>query len=86
MTRTRSVRRVVVRYVLLILFALNAKAGQLIFANYICGINILCIPSVFLRKTERRVSRRVNPPRADPPPQRADTPPPPPPLVMMLLA
>ena len=56
MTRTRSVRRVVVRYVLLILFALNAKAGQLIFANYICGINILCIPSVFLRKTERRVS------------------------------
>ena len=46
MTRTRSVRRVVVRYVLLILFALNAKAGQLIFANYICGINILCIPSV----------------------------------------
>ena len=75
-----------VRYVLLILFALNAKAGQLIFANYICGINILCIPSVFLRKTERRVSRRVKSPRADarpPPPQkkktRADAPPPPPP-------
>ena len=35
MTRTRSVRRVVVRYVLLILFVMNAKAGQLIFANYI---------------------------------------------------
>ena len=35
MTRTRSVRRVVVRYVLLILFVLSAKAGQLIFANYI---------------------------------------------------
>ena len=34
-TRTRSVRRVVVRYVLLILFVLSAKAGQLIFANYI---------------------------------------------------
>ena len=76
MTRTRSVRRVMVRYVLLILFALNAKAGQLIFANYICGINILCIPSVFLRKTERRVSRRVNPPVLMPPPlQRADPPP-----------
>ena len=68
MTRTRSVRRVVVRYVLLILFVLNANAGQLIFANYICGINILCIPSVFPRKTERRVSPRVNPPRTDAPP------------------
>ena len=69
-----------VRYVLLILFVLNAKAGQLIFTNYICGINILCIPSVFPRKTERRVSPRVNPPvlMPPPPPQRADTPPPPP--------
>ena len=69
------------RYVLLILFALNAKAGQLIFASCICVINILCLPSVFLRKTERRVSRRVNPPRADapppPPPPRVDHPPPP---------
>ena len=78
MTHTRSVRRVVVRYVLMILFALNAKAGQLIFANYICGINILCIPSVFLRKTERRVSRRVNPPVLMPPPQIGLTPPHPP--------
>ena len=67
-----------VRYVLLILFVLNAKAGQLIFANYICGINILCIPSVFPRKTERRVSPRVNPPvLMPPPPQWADAPPPP---------
>ena len=83
MARTRSVRRVVVMYVLLILFVLNAKAGQLIFANYICGINILCIPSVFPRKTERRVSPRVNPPVLMPPPNGL-TPPPPP--VMMLLA
>ena len=65
---TRSVRRVVDRYVLLILFALNAKAGQLIFASCICVINILCLPSVFLRKTERRVSQRVNPPVLMPPP------------------
>ena len=60
------------RYVLLILFALNAKAGQLIFANYICVINILCLPSVFLRKTERRVSQRVNPPVLTPPPSDDD--------------
>ena len=77
MTRTRSVRRVVDRYVLLILFALNTKAGQLIFANYICIINILCLPSVFLRKTERRVSQRVNPPVLMPPPPRVEPPPPP---------
>ena len=62
MTRTRSVRRVVDRYVLLILFAMSAKAGQLNFANYICAINIPCLQSVFLRKTGRRVSLRVNPP------------------------
>ena len=67
-----------VRYVLLILFVLNAKAGQLIFANYICGINILCIPSVFPRKTERRVSPRVNPPMLMPPPNGLTPPPPPP--------
>ena len=67
-----------VRYVLLILFVLNAKAGQLIFANYICGINILCIPSVFPRKTERRVSPRVNPPVLMPPPSGLTPPPPPP--------
>ena len=35
MTRTRSVRRVVVRYVLMFLFVLSAKAGQLTFANCI---------------------------------------------------
>ena len=68
------------RYVLLILFALNAKAGQLIFASCFCVINILCLPSVFLRKTERRVSRRVNPPvLIPPPPPRVDNLPPPPP-------
>ena len=60
------------RYVLLILFTLNAKAGQLIFASCICVINILCLPSVFLRKTERRVSRRVNPPVLMPPPPPSD--------------
>ena len=42
MTRTLCVRRVVDRYVLLILFAKNAKAGQLNFANYICAIRIPC--------------------------------------------
>ena len=42
MTRTLSVRRVVDRYVLLILFAMSAKAGQLNFANYICAIRIPC--------------------------------------------
>ena len=42
MTRTLCVRRVVVRYVFLILFVKNAKAGQLNFANYICGIRIPC--------------------------------------------
>ena len=42
MTRTLCVRRVVVRYVLLILFVKNAKTGQLIFANFICGIRIPC--------------------------------------------
>ena len=42
MTRTLCVRRVVDRYVLLILFVKNAKAGQLNFANYICGIRIPC--------------------------------------------
>ena len=35
MTRTRSVRRVVVSYVLMFLFVLSAKAGQLTFANCI---------------------------------------------------
>ena len=35
MTRTRSVRRVVVRYVLMFLFVLSAKADQLTFANCI---------------------------------------------------
>ena len=35
MTRTRNVRRVVVRYVLMFLFVLSAKAGQLTFANCI---------------------------------------------------
>ena len=42
MTHTLSVRRVVDRYVLLILFAKSAKAGQLNFANYICAIRIPC--------------------------------------------
>ena len=32
MTRTQSVRRVVARYVLMFLFVLSAKAGQLTFA------------------------------------------------------
>ena len=68
MTRTRSVRRVVDRYVLQILFAFSDKAGQLNFASCICVINILCLQSVYLRKTERRVSQRVNPPVLMPPP------------------
>ena len=42
MTRTLSVRCVVDRYVLLILFAMSAKVGQLNFANYICAIRIPC--------------------------------------------
>ena len=62
MTRTLSVRRVVDRYVLLILFAMSAKAGQLNFANYICAINIPCLRNVFPRKTGKRVSLRINPP------------------------
>ena len=35
MTCTQSVRRVVVRYVLMFPFVLSAKAGQLTFANCI---------------------------------------------------
>ena len=42
MTRTLCVRRVVFRYVLLILFVKNAKTGQMIFVNYIYGIRIPC--------------------------------------------
>ena len=41
MTRTLCVRRVVVRYVLQILFVKNVKAGQMIFVNYICSDRIL---------------------------------------------
>ena len=62
MTRTRSVERVVDRYVLLILFALSAKAGQLIFASCICVINILCLQRRVSKKNRKEVSRRVNPP------------------------
>ena len=86
MTRTLSVRRVVDRYVLLILFAMSAKAGQLNFANYICAINIPCLRNVFPRKTGTRVSLRINPPLMWMlPPLGWMTPPPPPPLVLMML-
>ena len=80
MTRTLCVRRVVDRYVLLILFVKNAKAGQLNFANYICAIRIPCLRNVFPRKTGKRVSLRINPPLMWMlPPLRWMTPPPPPP-------
>ena len=60
MTRTLCVRRVVVRYVLLILFVKNAKTGQLIFVSYICGIRIPCYRNVFQRKTGKRVVLKIN--------------------------
>ena len=41
MTRTLIVRRVVVRYVLLILFVKNVKTGQMISVKYICSDRIL---------------------------------------------
>ena len=75
MTRTRSVRRVVVRYVLLILFVMNAKAGQLIFANlYLKHRHSLYTKRV--SKRNRKESKGKSP-RADSTPQVADTPPPP---------
>ena len=55
------------RYVLQILFALSAKAGQLIFASCICVINILCLQSLFLRKTKEGKSKSKSP-LADAPP------------------
>ena len=42
MTRTLCVRRVVVRYVLQLLFVKNVKAGQMIFVSYIYDINVPC--------------------------------------------
>ena len=72
------------RYVLQILFALSAKAGQLNFASCICVINILCLQSVYLRKNRKEGKSKSKSPRADAPPPRVDAPPPP--LVMMLLA
>ena len=42
MTRTLCVRRVVVRYVLQILFVKNVKAGRMIFVNYIYDIKAPC--------------------------------------------
>ena len=42
MTRTLCVRRVVVRYVLHLLFVKNVKAGQMIFVSYIYDIRVPC--------------------------------------------
>ena len=62
MTRTRSVRRVVDRYVLLILFALNAKAGQLIFANCICVKHSLFTKRVSKKSRKEGKSKSKSPP------------------------
>ena len=68
------------RYVLQILFALSAKAGQLNFASCICVINILCLQSVYLKKNRKEGKSKSKSPRADAsPPPRVDAPPPPPP-------
>ena len=53
MTRTLCVRRVVVRYVLQILFVKNVKAGQMIFVNYIYDIKFLVDETCFKEKQER---------------------------------